>query len=82
MSDISPRAKVTCDQDNFIVEFSVQDYSPEVGTISMFMIINCSRDKTIHQRWEWYCQTPDLDQDFKSRSGLFFVSKNIEDLAL
>jgi len=28
-ADISPRAKVTYDQDNFIVEFSVQDYTPE-----------------------------------------------------
>jgi len=28
-ADISPRAKVTYDQDNFTVEFSVQDYTPE-----------------------------------------------------
>ena len=42
-ADISPRAKVTYDQDNFIVEFSVQDYTPEVKIISMsifLMIIN------------------------------------------
>ena len=39
-ADISPRAKVTYDQDNFIVEFSVQDYTPEVEIISLIILIN------------------------------------------
>ena len=30
-SDISPRAKVSCDQDRFAVELCVQDYQPEVS---------------------------------------------------
>ena len=30
-SDMSPKAKVSYDQDKFQVEFNVQDYSPEVG---------------------------------------------------
>ena len=30
-SDMSPKAKVSYDQDKFQVEFNVQDYTPEVG---------------------------------------------------
>ena len=30
-ADTSPKAKVSYDQDKFMVEFSVQDYTPEVG---------------------------------------------------
>ena len=39
-SDISPRAKVSYDQEKFMVEFSVQDYTPEVesnyGVFSLY----------------------------------------------
>ena len=30
-SDMSPKAKVSYDQDKFQVEFNVQDYTPEVS---------------------------------------------------
>ena len=44
-SDISPRAKVSYDQDRFAVEFSVQDYQPEVR-----MIIRCPNIDS----WRYY----------------------------
>ena len=31
-ADMSPKAKVSYDQDKFQVEFNVQDYTPEVST--------------------------------------------------
>ena len=37
-SDISPRAKVSYDQEKFMVEFSVQDYTPEVGLIAVYLV--------------------------------------------
>ena len=42
-SDSSPKAKVSYDQDKFMVEFSVQDYTPEVGQIfSMTTVLHFS----------------------------------------
>ena len=32
-SDMSPKAKVSYDQDKFQVEFNVQDYTPEVSKL-------------------------------------------------
>ena len=38
-SDISPRAKVSYDQEKFMVEFSVRDYTPEVELIVVYLVI-------------------------------------------
>ena len=47
-SDMSPKAKVSYDQDKFQVEFNVQDYTPEVSPPSFLSKLVPSRPPVVN----------------------------------